>query len=64
MFHLLLFVYVMILDTIYLRRIPIEEDIEKLNYVVQLLDSRGGLGLSDPTLFRARHFYEIAIFPP
>ena len=65
MFDLLLFVYVMILDKIYLWKISIEADIdEKIYYVVRLLDSWAGQGISDPTLFGTpRLFYAIAIFP-
>ena len=56
MFYLLLFVYVMILDKIYVLKISIEEDIdEKLNYGVQLLDSWAGL--SDPILFGTPQFF-------
>ena len=41
MFHLLLLVYVMILDKIYFWKISTEDDIEKINYLGRQLGSAG-----------------------
>ena len=52
MTHLLLLVYVMILDKIYFWKISTEDDIEKINYVGRRLGSAGAFRPEiDPDIF-------------